>query len=143
MERILVALDPGRTTLWAAVHGINLARRIKAKVYVLVVTSSAEPGGEEAYIQKTIKKELEPLIDEARSEGVWIDFYVAYGKFHEEVIRFIKENKITLLIVGVLVSGKKTISAKFSDMLEEIRRRVSCRIEMVNEKGMKISDKRS
>ncbi len=143
MERILVALDPGKTTLWAAIHGINLARRIKAKVYVLVVASSDETTGQKAYLQKNIKQELEPIVEEARSEGVWVDFYVAYGEFENEVVKFIKENKISLLIVGVLVSGKKSISTKFLDMMEEIRRRVSCRIEMVNEKGIKITNKRS
>ncbi len=142
MERVLVALEPGKTSIWTAVHGLNLARRIRARVFILMVSSEAAKDGVERRLGDDMKEEVESLIEEARSEGITVELYVAYGEYDEEVVKFIKDNKITLLVLGVPLSGKGGASSKFFDLVERIRRRVECRIEIVNEKGIKITKKR-
>ena len=90
-----------------------------------------------------LKEEVEGLIEEARSEGISVDLYVAYGAYDEEVVKFIKDNRISLLVLGAPLPSKGVSSTKFFDVAEKIRRRVECRIEIVNEKGIKITKKRS
>ncbi|RLB85630.1 MAG: hypothetical protein DRH15_03160 [Deltaproteobacteria bacterium] len=143
MERILVALDPGKTSIWTAVHGLNLARRINARVHILMVSKGSGAEGVEKQIFSYLKEEVEGLIEEARSEGISVDLYVAYGAYDEEVVKFIKDNRISLLVLGAPLPSKGISSTKFFDVAEKIRRRVECRIEIVNEKGIKISKKRS
>ena len=143
MERILVALDPGKTSIWTVVHGLNLARRIRARVYILLVSAPRGAGSAEEFLRQDVKDEIEALVEEARSEHISVDLYVAFGPYDEEVVKFIKDNKITLLVLGVPLPDTGSSSGKFFDFIEKIRRRVDCRIEIVNEKGVKITSKRS
>jgi len=143
MERILVALDPGRTTIWAAIHALNLARRIGARTYILMVPRTPHAGEAENRVLAGAQEELEPLIEKARTEGVRVEIYITYGEYDQEVVKFIRENKIDLLIIGVPVSSKGSSPGRFFDNVEKIRQRVDCRIEVVNERGIKITEKRS
>ncbi|MBW2023405.1 MAG: universal stress protein [Deltaproteobacteria bacterium] len=143
MEKILVALDPEKTSVWTVVHGLNLARRIHAKLFILIVSGCTVSEGLEKPLPVRLKEEVESLIEEARSEGISVELYIASGAFDEEVVKFIRDNKVTLLVLGVPPSCKKGASTKFFDFVEKIRRRVDCRIEIVNEKGVKITSKRS
>lgn len=143
MERILVALDPGRTSIWTIVHGINLGKRVSGRVYILIISKKNSSRSIEKHINSDVQKRVESLIDEARSEGLFVDLYVTHGSFDHELIKFIKENKISLLILGVPVSSKEGSLQKFLKFAEKIRQRVDCRIEIVNEKGVKIARKRS
>ena len=143
MEKILVALDPGKTSIWAAIHGLNLARRIRAKVYVLVVSAPKGSVDVEGRLWQDVKEEIEALVEQARSEGISVDLYVAFGHYDEEVVKFIRDNKVTLLVLGVPLPGTGSFRSKFFDFVEKIRQRVDCKIEIVNEKGVKITGKRS
>jgi len=143
MEKILVAVDPGKTSIWTAVHGLNLARRIRARVYILLVSAPRGAGSAEEFLRQDVKDEIEALVEEARSEDISVDLYVAFGPYDEEVVKFIRDNKITLLVLGVPLPGTGSSRSKFFDFVEKIRRRVDCRIEIVNEKGVKITSKRS
>ncbi len=143
MERVLVALEPGKTSIWTVVHGLNLARRIRARVFILLVSETRVAEGVERRLREDLQEEIESLIEEARSEEIEVELYMAYGEYDDEVVRFIKDNKITLLVLGVPLSKRGGTTSKFLDLVERIRGRVECRIEIVNEKGIKMTKKGS
>ena len=143
MEKILVAMDIGKTSIWTAIHGLNLARRINAKVHVLIVSARADAKGIEKQLHIHAKEEIDSLIEEARSEGISVDLYMTQGDYEQEIPRFIKQNNINLLIMGIPRLKNGELTTRFYQMVEKIKRRVDCRIEIVNEKGFQIPDKRS
>lgn len=127
MERILVTMN-GRKALWEALsRSIALAERIKARLYVLVVFSknSAERDFDEGFIQ-----ELERHVEEAKEDGRPVDLFIAEGSYEQEVIRFVEENKITLLVTEY-TGGTGRIAEREKASLQMIRHRVSCRVEIV------------
>ncbi len=135
MENILVAMNPADTRFYAGVHALNLARRIKAKVLFLLVyppsTRRSARSGEDT-LEASVRKRLAALIEEARPDGITVEYYVAYGCFEKELASFVKENKITLLVVES-PPEKHSIDGD-GEFLDKIRHRIDCRIEVVNEK---------
>ena len=145
MQKILVGLDPGKTSLWAAVHALNLAKRIKARLYfLLVIDPAAAKGFDESLIRQveaSMKSKLESLIEEGISDGIPVDYYITYGQYDNELVKFVKENKITMLVVGSPTPQDGRLE-DFDNLLEKIRHRIDCRIEVVHEKTVKITKKR-
>ena len=136
MEKILVAMDPERTSFCACIHALNLAKRINAKVFFLLVLKprpqiTTQGSGEEVEI--SVKKTLEAFIEEGRSEGVAVDYYLVYGHYERELTGFIQENKITLWVVGC-PAEQAGPPETFNNFLDKIRHRINCRIEVVNKK---------
>jgi nucleotide-binding universal stress UspA family protein len=145
MEKILVGLDPGKTSLWAAVHALNLAKRIQARLYfLLVIDPEAAKGSDESLIRQieaSMRASLESLIEDGISEGIPVDYYITYGQYDNELIKFVKENRITMLVVGSPTPQDGRLE-DFDDLLEKIRHRIDCRIEVVHEKTTKKTKKR-
>jgi len=145
MEKILVGLDPGKTSLWAAVHALNLAKRIKARLYfLLVIDPAAAKGFDESLIRQveaSMKSKLESLIEEGISDGIPVDYYITYGQYDNELVKFVKENKITMLVMGSPTPQDGRLE-DFDNLLEKIRHRIDCRIEVVHEKTVKTTKKR-
>ncbi|OPX41315.1 MAG: hypothetical protein B1H13_02760 [Desulfobacteraceae bacterium 4484_190.3] len=133
MERILVGIHSPDTSFWAGVHALNLAKRIGARVSFLLVVDRVlgSTGHSEKEIETSLRKKIESLIEEGRSEGIAVDYYLTYGNFESELIRFSQENKVTLLVVE---SPRGKATEHFSSLLEKIRHRINCRIEVVHEK---------
>jgi hypothetical protein len=73
------------------------------------------------------------MIEKARSNGVIVHYYIVQGIFEAEVIRFVTEKKITLLILG-LPHGDSEGSVEFNKALYAIRQNVRCAIELVRRK---------
>jgi nucleotide-binding universal stress UspA family protein len=146
MEKILVGLDPGKTSLWAAVHALNLAKRIQARLYfLLVIDPATAKGSDESLIRQieaSMSASLESLIEDGISEGIPVDYYITYGQYDNELIKFVKENGITMLVVGSPTPQDGRLE-DFDDLLEKIRHRIDCRIEVVHEKTTKKTIKRS
>lgn len=137
MERILVAFDSLQPTLDAGLHGVNLAKRISAKLFFLWVTSpnSKAMTTVQREARAMMKRRLESLIDQGRGDGVLVDYFVTEGVFETEVIRFVKENKISLLLVGSAANSEDGAAVSgFAETLENIRLRVNCHIEVVHKK---------
>jgi RNase H-fold protein (predicted Holliday junction resolvase) len=65
-----------------------------------------------------------------------VDCYITYGQYDNELVKFVKENKITMLVVGS-PSPREGRFEDFEDLLEKIRHRIDCRIEVVHEKIVK------
>ncbi len=138
MERILVAMDTMRTRLFAGIHALHLARRINAKVLFLLIfpVRKALPKSEDPQVksqESAVKKRVEEVIEEARSDGISVDYYITYGDFESELVSFIHENNITLLVVECPVAGGVADEA-CKDLLNKLRHRINCRIEVVNMK---------
>ena len=145
MEKILVGMDARAITLWAPIHAINLGKRIMAKVYILLVITPGMAPTQEDYqdeMESAARKKIEALIDEARSEGVVVDYYITHGTYEGELIRFIEENEITLLVVGFPLAKESSSGGESADVVENIRHRISCRIEVVHERAVATKAKR-
>lgn len=136
MEKILAVMDPVRTHLFAGIHALNLAKRINAKVlFLLVFPHPPKQSGNPAQREKesAVKKSVASLIDEARSDGLFVDYYAAYGRFESELVSFVQENKVTLVVIEC-PSGQADSPEGSQALLDKLRHRISCRIEVVNEK---------
>ncbi len=125
MERILVSMDT-RNGAWEAWRrAIMLAKRIDARVYALLVLppdgNQAGHSGEKN--ESAIRTRLELLIELAQTEGVRVDYFISEGSYEDELIRFIDNNKITLLVVEV-PDGESRI--------RKILHRIACRVELVS-----------
>jgi nucleotide-binding universal stress UspA family protein len=145
MEKILVGLDPGKTSLWAAVHALNLSKRIQAKLFFLLIIDPVADGSEESLVRQVeadMKERLESLIQEGISDGIPVDYYITYGQYDNELVKFVRENKITMLVVESPTLQDRRHLEDFDDLLEKIRHRIDCRIEVVHEKTVKIANKR-
>ncbi|MEJ2155403.1 MAG: universal stress protein [Desulfobacteraceae bacterium] len=140
MEKILVGIDSKTTRLLSVLYALNLAKRMDVKISILLVIEPAATSVEsEAAAQgaSTIRKQLEKSILEGRSDGTPIDFFVTYGSFKEELIKFIKEEKISLLVVDSPFPDRKVASEKLPALFGEIKLRTHCRIEVVHKKDFK------
>jgi len=151
MEHILVSMDIRQDAdsplpllnqddtggfLAAVYRAIHLAERIKANVHILLVwyqEPASSPAGAFTGLEDAAKKHLELMIEKARSNGVSIHYHIANGNFEDEVIRFVAEKKITLLILG-LPYGDSESSVEFNKALYAIRQNVRCAIELVRRK---------
>ena len=133
MERILVGIHSPDTSFWAGVHALNLAKRIGASISFLLVADPAYGSGHDSEkgIQASLKEKIESFIEQGRSEGITVDYYLTYGNFETELIRFSQENKVTLLVVE---PPRQKSAERFSGFLEKIRHRINCRIEVVHER---------
>jgi hypothetical protein len=80
-----------------------------------------------------VKKNVQALIEEARSEGLTVDYYTAYGNYENELVDFVQENKVTLLIVES-PDGQSDSTEMPKNFLNKLRHRINCRIEVVNKK---------
>jgi nucleotide-binding universal stress UspA family protein len=138
MERILVGMDIRETSLGAVYRAIHLAMRIKAPVFILLVSNAeANSSGNEISkaLEGSVRKRLELMIEMGRSQGVNVNYYVTQGDFEEEVIRFVEEKNVTLLVLGLAEDGSKTKTGlEFRKTLSNIRKRVNCSIELVHQK---------
>ncbi|MBU2550058.1 MAG: hypothetical protein KKB20_16740 [Proteobacteria bacterium] len=136
MERILVVMKPANTNFLAGIHALNLAKRISAKVFFLLIfpypprQSGPHTEGQD---EATLKRGVEGLIDEARSDGITVDYYTAYGNYESELVGFVQEKKVTLLVVEN-EPGQGNHAQRSKELLDKLHHRINCRIEVVNEK---------
>jgi nucleotide-binding universal stress UspA family protein len=145
MERILVGMASDGGSLWAGIHALNLAKRINAKVsFLLVIDPEADKEGTQAVKDQgktSMMKRLGTLIEQGRAEGITVDYFITHGKFDKELVQFIKDNKTTMLVVGLPLDSDVS-SGNFRELIEKLRHRIDCRIEVVQEKSPKPQKKR-
>ncbi|BEQ15352.1 universal stress protein [Desulfoferula mesophila] len=140
MERILVGIDAQESDLAPGIHAVNLAKRIQAKIYILLVKRPNSQG--EAPGERNLIARLEQLIDQARSEGLGLEYFVSEGLLENEALRFIQQNAITLLVVGQPKDGGEPAMKQFRRNLENIRLRVDCHIEVVQQREASVVTER-
>ncbi len=137
MERILAATDGSDTTLSVALHAINLAKRIRGRVTILLVFPlqtgrNAEHQQEGA--EGRARRRIESLIAQGRSEGVVVDYYMAYGNYARELAKFVDTHGTTLLVVSSPSFEKKIDPEQYNDFLKRVQQNNICRIEVVHER---------
>ena len=71
-----------------------------------------------------------------------VDYYITHGASEGELIKFIEENGITLLVVGFPLAKERSSGGEFVDVLENIGHRINCRIEVVHERAAATKPKR-
>jgi nucleotide-binding universal stress UspA family protein len=125
-------MTPRRGAFEALARALSLARRIPAGVFVLfVVEDSHRERSEIPPMDATEdRRRVRLMLERARANGVAVDSFVAEGAFEDEVIRFAKENRITLL-VAENVGAEQRATDRENQSLREIRHRISCRVEVV------------
>jgi K+-sensing histidine kinase KdpD len=138
MERILVSMNcrSGSWDAWS--RAISLARRIDAKLYALLVLLPSEKGIgiEEHKACGRIRERLELLIEAAKSEGAQIDYFISEGDYEEEVIRFVEQHRITLVIADS-PDEENPRSERDLAQIRKIQHRVTCRVELVSPRKTK------
>lgn len=138
MNRILVAVETGHHSVSAAVYALNLAQRIQAQISFLLIDHPGD--GVDAMAMATgdeftVQKQLQSLLsDSSRPDDVQVSFYVGNGSYESELIDFVQQNKISLLIVGFPASGQQDGAGRFLERLMNIKQQINCRIMIVSEK---------
>jgi len=138
MEKILVSIDSQNVALGAIYRAIHLAIRIKAAVYILQVLNADEVSlGRESLkrLDDSAKDMLDSLIEMARSDGVTVNFYVTEGDFMDEVVRFVRQENISLLVLGVADKGLRGSQESSRIIMDGILKRVNCAVELVHQKA--------
>jgi hypothetical protein len=133
MERILVSMDAHRGSWEAWSRAISLAKRIDARLYALLVLPRAEQrlaGGADRGAASDVRKRLELLLEKAELDGIHVDYFVSEGTYEEEVIHFVEQNKITL-IVAEPPDGNARHPDRENSNFRKIRHRINCRMELV------------
>ncbi len=138
MERILAGVDARESDLAPGIHAFNLAKRIQAKVYILLITGPSQASLDGQSRERDLIRHLEGLIDQARSEGLPVEYFVSEGPLENETIRFIQQNAISLLVVGQPRDGGEAAQKQFRKTLENIRLRVDCHIEVVHQRDQSV-----
>ncbi len=134
MERILVSMNSQWGAWGAWSRAISLARRIDAKLYALLFMQSSEQtaGTAEKHTSAGgVRERLELLIELAKSEGVRIDYFISEGAYEEEVVRFVEQNRITLLVAESPEEENSSSEREFAQ-ISRIRHRITCRVELVS-----------
>ena len=134
MERILVGTSPRHGAFAALTRALSLAKRIDAKVHVLFVNQQRTGGGRgaaaKAEAETDERRRLRLMVQQAQEEGVGIDSFVTEGNYEEEVIRFARDRKITLL-VSESADREGRASEREAQSLRRILHGISCRVELV------------
>ena len=133
MERILVSMN-FRSGSWGAwSRAISLARRIEAKLYVLLVLPPSPKGAgtEEHNAAGSTRERLELLIEIAKSEGARVEYFISEGNYEEEVIRFVEQNRITL-VIAESPDEENPRSERDLAQIRKIQHRIACRVELVS-----------
>lgn len=95
-KNILVPLGPHTKDLTGVHHALALAKRIPARVFILKFEASE--GGQTQGIW--VEEILRDLVASARQSGVSVSYHTARGSFEKEVIGFVGEEEINLVVLG-------------------------------------------
>jgi nucleotide-binding universal stress UspA family protein len=140
MKKILVAIN-SRSGAWGALsHACSLAKRMDVQLNVLLVNPPDRRflSRNEIEVKDEIRKKLGLLLEAAKAEGIRVDYYVTEGNYEEEVISFINNNKITLLVYETLEGDTRLSGKDVAASLRTLRHRVACTIEVVAHKKEEI-----
>ena len=95
-KKILVPIGLGARDLKGLHHAFSLAKRIPAVIFVLKFEPA--PGEETQTIW--LDETLSDLVNTARQAGLAVSYYTVQGGIEEEVIGFMRDKEIDLLVIG-------------------------------------------
>jgi hypothetical protein len=142
MKKILVAMNGGSAAWGALSHACSLAKRMAVQLNILLVNSLERTGPSHTHSKieekDEIRKKLELLIEAAKAEGIMVNYYITEGNYDDEVIKFINNNKITLLVYEIVEGDTRPANKERAASLRTLRHRVACTIEVVAPKKAEI-----
>ncbi|MGE4291774.1 MAG: universal stress protein [Desulfovibrio sp.] len=132
MDNVLIALDSSESSFWLAFYAVGLTRRVKANVSILMVVDEElmNLSKDDDWIGLP-ERRLESLIAEEGSDQARIAYYVAHGSLEQEILHFVWENGITILVISRPSGRDPGRTRRFLEMLERINKQTNCHIEVV------------
>ncbi len=132
MEQILVGMDTQHGAWEALARACALAKRIEARVHVLLVRPPADDGAgkPETVRDAELRKRLERCIQTARADGIAIDYFITEGGYEKEIIRFVRHYRISLLVYEMTERDLRS-AQQGQWSLQAIRHRIACKVETV------------
>jgi universal stress protein A len=146
IKRILVVSRSTKHCKKAVRCGISLAKQTKAKLHVLHVFD--DPFGLEAWslpvvswkeiqeeykqMQEKTRADLDRIIQAEQSAGVLIEVSLEDGDPAEKILRFVKENKIDLLVMLAHEEGRLEYLL-FGRSIDKIIRELPCSVLLVKQ----------
>jgi len=121
---------------WEALsHACFLAKRIPAQINVLFVETPTNGKNKtvEKALQDEIRKRLAMHIEQFKSEGIVINLFMTEGSYENEIIRFARHNRITLILHEAREEDGRSMGL-LSAPLRSLRHRLACRVEIVSPK---------
>lgn len=149
-QRILVVSRMIQSCRKAIQHGVSLAQKYHAELYVIhsiynpfglkgwsVGTLSIEK--EYARILSDTKEQLSELVTDEKAKGMTITELVREGEPTEEILKAIQENKIDLLVMLAHEEGRLE-HLLFSRSNDELIRKMPCSILLIKKEPEAMSD---
>jgi nucleotide-binding universal stress UspA family protein len=131
MEQILVGIDYQHGGWEALARACTLAKRIDARLHVLLVRPETGNGAaDEAHRALALRRHLELRIETAKAQGIRVDYFITDGRYEDEIVRFVNKYRITLLVYQ-LRDGESGSTEKAGWSLQAIRHRIACKVEIV------------
>ena len=131
-DRILLPTDMSRGVDRAIEHAIDAADRYDAELHVLYVVDaeaySSYPGDEyvhefeglERALEQAGREAVDEIVDAAAREGVHTEAVVRHGVPHQEILRYMDEADVDLVVVG-----SKNRSDQYRRLLGSVAERVA------------------
>ncbi len=149
-KRILVVSRMIQSCRMAIQHGVSLAHKYHAELYVIhsiynpfglkgwsVGTLSLEKEYERILLNT--REKLSDLVEAEMTEGLSITELVREGEPNEEILKVIKEKKIDLLVMLAHEEGRLE-HLLFSPSNDELVRKMPCSIVLVKKEPEPLSD---
>ncbi len=127
MKQILVPIFSKEPNLWTAVHAMQLAERINAKVYLFEYVEEGEVSSIENRNVKRSSKGIN-LLNLSQKEGKNVHIRVK-GNFLEKCTKFIKEHGIDLLVLSI--PNKPSYKQWVLELLKTVKKQKLCSVEIV------------
>jgi K+-sensing histidine kinase KdpD len=121
-RRILVPLGPQSKDLKGVYHALALAERMEAKILILQIENQKDENGSNIWKERV----LLDLVNTASQEGLAVSHHIAYGTMEKEILEFIKNESIELVVLGE--------EDQMAQSLIRIRTKVPFQIIQVKEK---------
>ena len=152
VRRILVVSRSTKHCKKAVHYGIALAKQNGAKLFVLHVFD--DPFGLEAWslpvvswkeiqeeykgMQEKARAELDRMIEAEKDTGISIEVSIADGGADEQILHFVKENGIDLLIMLAHEEGRLE-HLLFGRSIDRIIRKLPCSVLLVKKEPGRIA----
>ena len=97
LRKIMAPLGPEAKDLKSIQYALALAERLHAEVFIL----NANRPPRQEYTQKNgLEDALLDLVNSARQAGLGVSYHTARGFNKEEILQFVKEEGVDLLVFG-------------------------------------------
>ena len=146
IKKILVNIDGTEQSITAAQYAIVLAKYLQAELNAIYVINTKaledlvrahiflkeEQSEYERDLREDAIRYLKHVAQLGRKKGIEIKTHSAEGSGHKEILNFVKENEIDLLVVGE-ISSIRSRRDEFYDETERAIRAVPCSVLIVKD----------